>query len=120
MRRLHVTGRVLTRLGPPAYRVFLPVGRPWPSAAALARVGVRGAYVAHGPTGSEVLSLGVFLKRQAALVEARYLQSRHLPVLIAPFGAPTHYYDRVRFTKVSAALWRKLGSVGHAVCAQAR
>ncbi len=120
LRRLHVPGRVVSRLGPPAYRVFLPVGAPWPSAAVLVRAGVRGAYVAHGPTGAEVLSLGVFLKHAAALAEARHLQSRHLAVLIAPFGAPTHYYDRVRLTRVSAALWRKLGPIGHTVCAQAR
>lgn len=120
LHRLHVTGRVLSRLGPPAYRVFLPVGIPWPSAAVLAKAGVRGAYVAHGPTGAEVLSLGVFLKRPAAQALVRTLQSQHLPALIAPFGAPTHYYDQVRLPRVSAALWHTLGPIGHTVCAPPR
>lgn len=120
LRRLHISGRVFSLLGPPAYRVFLPVGVPWPSAAVLARAGVRGAYVTHGPTGAEVLSLGVFLKRAAAVAEARHLQSRHLPVLLAPFGAPTHYYDKVRLRDASAAFWRKLGPIGHTVCVRAR
>ncbi len=120
LRRLHLSGQVFSRLGPPAYRVFLPVGAPWPSAAVLVSDGVRGAYVTHGPTGAEVLSLGVFLKRAAALAEVRLLQSRHLAVRLAPFGAPTHYYDTVRLARVSVGFWRKLGPIGHAVCAQAR
>lgn len=120
LRRLHLSGRVFSRLGPPAYRVFLPVGAPWPSAAVLASDGVRGAYVTHGPTGAEVLSLGVFLKRAAALAEVRYLQSRRLAVLVAPFGAPTHYYDKVRLARVSVGFWRQLGLIRHRVCAPSR
>lgn len=120
LRRLHLSGQVFSRLGPPAYRVFLPVGAPWPSVAVLASDGVRGAYVTHGPTGAEVLSLGVFLQRAAALAEVRLLQSRHLAVRLAPFGAPTHYYDTVRLARVSVGFWRKLGPIGHAVCTQAR
>lgn len=120
LRRLHLSGRVSRLLGPPAYRVFLPVGAPWPSAAVLAKAGVRGAYVTHGPTGAEVLSLGVFLRRAAARAWARSLQSRHLPVRLAPFGAPTHYYDKVRLVHVPAGFWGKLGPIGHSVCAPSR
>ena len=116
MRRLHLTGRVLTVAGPPAYRVFLAATGPWPSAQVLAHLGVRGAYVTHGPTGGEVLSLGVFLEHDAAMRELRHLRKGHLAARIAPFGAPTHYYDKVHLTEVPAGFWHSLGSVGHHVC----
>lgn len=116
LHRLHLKGRVVARMGPPAYRVFLPLGTPWPDAFALKRLGVQGAYTTHGPTGGEVLSLGVFLKKGAALREVRALRARQLLVHVAPFGAPSYYYDKVRLRTVSAAFWRRIGGVRHRPC----
>jgi len=116
LHQLHLTGHVLSRAGAPAYRIFLPAAIHWPSAQILTHLGVRGAYVTHGPAGGEVLSLGVFVSHAAATAELRHLRKGHLVAQIAPFGAPTHYYDEVRLARVPAGLWRRLGSVGHHLC----
>ncbi|MHB8255291.1 MAG: hypothetical protein ACYDEV_16780 [Acidiferrobacter sp.] len=116
LHRLRLLGHVFSRVGAPAYRVFLPVAVPWPSAQILMHLGVRGAYVTHGPAGGEVLSLGVFVNRAAAITEFNHLRKGHLAVRMAPFGAPTHYYAKIHLARIPAGLWQRLGSVGHHVC----
>lgn len=120
--RDHLAGRLATELGPPVYRVFLPSSTPWPKSGALRRIGIRGAYVTHGPAGGEVLSLGVFVERKAALHEAAAIRrasflgrARHA-VHIAAFGAPTQYYEDVSLVGDHAALWRRLGPIKHRLC----
>lgn len=114
--RLHLPGRVVRHPGPPAYRLYLPAGTPWPATAALHKLGIKGAYVTHGPSGGAVLSLGVFLREAAARRELRALRAHHVAARIGPFGAPARYYAEVHLSSPSGAFWKRLGAVGHAPC----
>lgn len=116
LKRLHRPGRIVQHPGPPAYRLYLPAGAPWPAAAALHKLGIVGAYVTHGPSGGAVLSLGVFLRKTAALRERQALHAHHVEARLGPFGAPARYYVEMNLSSVSPAFWRRLGSVGHAPC----
>ncbi len=118
LRRSGVRGRVVSHPGPPAYRVYLPAGPSWPSADALRRLGVAGAYVTHGPAGGEVLSLGVFLQKKAALQELQVLQAHRVAARMGPFGAPPRYYAEIRLPAASHGLFKKLTGVGHRRCAR--
>ncbi len=119
-RRTGGGGRVVSRPGPPAYRVYLPAGPSWPSAVALRGLGVAGAYVTHGPAGGEVLSLGVFLQKKAAMRELRMLQAHHVAARMGPFGAPPHYYVEIHLrVAASRRLFKTLTGVRHRRCADA-
>ena len=117
LRRTGVRGRVVSRPGPPAYRVYVPAGPPWPSAAVLQGLGVAGAYVTHGPAGGEVLSLGVFLQKKAAMRELRILHAHRIAARMGPFGAPPRYYVEIHLPIASRGLLKKLTGVGHRRCA---
>ena len=117
LRRTGVRGRVVSRPGPPAYRVYVPAGPPWPSAAVLQGLGVAGAYVTHGPAGGEVLSLGVFLQKKAAMRELRMLHTHHIAARMGPFGAPSHYYIEIHLRAASRGLFKTLTGVRHRRCA---
>ena len=117
LRRSGVRGRVVSHPGPPAYRVYVPAGPPWPSAGALRRLGVAGAYVTHGPAGGEVLSLGVFLQKKAAMRELRMLHTHHIAARMGPFGAPSHYYVEIHLRAASRGLFKTLTGVRHRRCA---
>jgi len=119
LHRLHLKGIVFKRIGPAAYRVFLSVGPAWPTRKTLRRLGVKGAYTTHGPAGGEVLSLGVFLQKKAALREVGLLRKGGIHPRMAAFGAPDHYFARVMLRPVSAHFWRSVGT-GHAVCSGRR
>ncbi|MHB1514041.1 MAG: hypothetical protein ACYCTF_03125 [Acidiferrobacter sp.] len=116
LKRLHRPGRIVRHPGPPAYRLYLPAGAPWPSAATLHKLGIVGAYVTHGPSGGAVLSLGVFLRKTAALRERQVLYAHHVDAHLGPFGAPARYDVEMNLSSVSPAFWRQLGSVGHTPC----
>lgn len=117
LRRLGVRGRVVSHPGPPAYRVYLPAGPSWPSAHALRRLGVAGAYVTRGPVGGEVLSLGVFLQKKAAMRELRMLHAHRIAVRVGPFGAPPHYYAEIHLpVAASRKLFKTLTGVRHRHC----
>ncbi len=118
--RLHRPGRVVRHPGPPAYRLYLPAGTPWPAAAALHKLGIAGAYVTHGPSGGAVLSLGVFLRQTAAQRERQVLRTHHVDARVGPFGAPARYYVEVKLSSVPAGFWKRLGSVGHTPCGVGR
>jgi hypothetical protein len=120
LHRTGVAGRVVSRLGRPAYRVYLPAGPAWPPAGALRRLGVVGAYVTHGPAGGEVLSLGVFLRKRAALLQLRALRAHHVAALMGPFGAPQRYYAQIRLSAAPRSLLNKLKGVGHRRCGVGR
>ncbi|WP_298134584.1 hypothetical protein [Acidiferrobacter sp.] len=115
LRHIGLYGRVVSHPGAPAYRVYLPVGTPWPSVAMLHRLGVVGAYVTHGPAGGEVLSLGVFLQKKAALQQLHTFRAHSIAARIGAFGAPIHYYAQTHAT-LSAGLLKKLAGVGHRGC----
>ncbi len=115
--RLHLPGRIVRRPGPPAYRLYLPAGTPWPARPVLHELGIRGAYVTHAPSGGAVLSLGVFLRETAAARELRALRAHHVAARLGPFGAPARYYAEVHLASASAGFWKRLGPVGHAPCA---
>ena len=117
LRRTGMRGRVVSRPGPPAYRVYLPAGPSWPSSDALRGVGVAGAYVTHGPAGGEVLSLGVFLQKKAAMRELRMLHAHHIAARMGPFGAPPHYYAEIHLQAASRGLLKTLTGVQHRRCA---
>ena len=115
--RLHLSGRIVRHPGPPAYRLYLPAGTRWPAATVLHRLGIKGAYVTHGPSGGAVLSLGVFLRQGAAARELQALRAHHLAARLGPFGAPARYYAEVHLSSPSRSFWKRLGAVGHAPCA---
>lgn len=117
LRRSGVRGRVVSHPGPPAYRVYVPAGPPWPSAGALRGLGVAGAYVTHGPAGGEVLSLGVFLQKKAALQELQVLQAHRVAARMGPFGAPPRYYAEIRLPAASRGPFKKLTGIGYRRCA---
>ena len=117
LRRTGVRGRVVSHPGPPAYRVYVPAGPAWPSADALQGLGVAGAYVTHGPAGGEVLSLGVFLQKKAALRELRILHAHRIAARMGPFGAPPHYYAEIHLrVAASRKLFKTLTGVRHRRC----
>lgn len=120
LRRAGLRGRVVSRMGPPAYRIYLPAGAAWPDAARLRRLGVSGAYVTHGPAGGEVLSLGVFLSKGAAARELRTLRAHRLAALIGPFAVAARYYAEIRGPSGPQALWKRLAGIGHRPCAGPR
>ncbi len=116
LQRLKLPGRWVEGPGSPAYRLYLPIGRPWPPAARLAAAGVRGAYVTHGPSGGEVLSLGVFVERSAARRERLILRAHGIDPSLAAFGAPGPFYAEIRSAIPRVAFGKRLGAVGPHRC----
>ncbi|MHB1567233.1 MAG: hypothetical protein ACYCXG_11070 [Acidiferrobacter sp.] len=114
---LRLTGRVVAAAAVVhAWRVYLGASTPRPSVATLAHLGIDGAYVARGPTGGQVLSLGVFTHIDAARRWQRQLAADHLVTRRAPLAAPRLYYDEVVMRRPPPAFWRRLGLVGHRRC----
>lgn len=117
LRSLRLTGRVVAAAAVVrAWRVYLSARTPWPSVAALAHLGIDGAYVVRGPTGGQVLSLGVFTNIGAARRWQRQLAADHLVTHRAPLTTPRPYYDEVVMHRPLPAFWRRLGLVGHRRC----